>query len=255
MTHHTSSIRVPLVIGNWKMNGSIELLKELTERVTINSPANLEIGVCPPYPFLGSAQVVLGKSLISLGAQDVSCHSSGAYTGEVSAEMLKEVGCQFVLIGHSERRQYHHETNEQVAIKTQACLSKGLKPVVCVGETLTERDNHATETVVTKQLETVLSSVDFNDHDIVIAYEPVWAIGTGKTASPEQAQKVHQFIRKTITDKYPESANTTRLLYGGSVKPGNATTLFSQPDIDGGLIGGASLNAQDFLLICNAANV
>lgn len=243
-------MRRPLVVGNWKMNGSraenAQLLKSVSESLVDGAVA--ELAVCPPYIYLDqAAQMLEGKS-IGVGAQDISIHLDGAYTGEVSSAMLSDIGCRYVIVGHSERRQYHQESNLLVAQKTLAALKAGLEPIVCVGETLEQRESGNTLKVVGEQLSAVKSVVGEDLSKCVIAYEPVWAIGTGLTATPEQAQEVHAFLRAQLDN----AASEISLLYGGSVKPGNAASLFEQPDIDGALVGGASLSAADFLGIAAA---
>ena len=243
-----------LIAGNWKMNGSLvaneALLRALVDGVGM---PGCDVAVAVPAPYLAQAQALLGASSVSLAAQDVSAHEIGAYTGEVSATMLRDFGVRYTLVGHSERRQYHGETDSLVATKAHRALAAGITPIVCVGETLAEREAGQTEAVVRRQLAAV---VHLNGHcitEIVVAYEPVWAIGTGKTASAEQAQTVHAALRAQLqaaTDK----AATIRLLYGGSMNAANAAELLAQADIDGGLIGGASLKAPDFLKIVAAAH-
>ena len=206
--------------------------------------ASAQCAVCVPFPYLADMQQWLSATPIAWGAQNVSEHEKGAFTGEVSAAMLLEFGCRYAIVGHSERRQLYRETDEQVAAKFVAAQRAGLTPILCVGETLEERDAGRTEQVVARQLDAVLSKVNFGQ--AVLAYEPVWAIGTGRNATPEQAQAVHAFLRKKVS-------NDTRILYGGSVKPQNAQAIFAMPDVDGGLIGGASLVADDFLAILRAA--
>ncbi|WP_185235450.1 triose-phosphate isomerase [Teredinibacter franksiae] len=245
-------MRRQIVIGNWKMNGSVtansELLAEILDQWTGVHQA--EVAVCPPYPYLAAAAVQLDNSNVGLGAQDISTQSSGAYTGEISGDMLTDVGCRYVLVGHSERREYHGETSELVAEKFQAALDKGLTPVLCVGETLAERENGKTFDVIGQQLLAVVEHCGLPGvAKGIIAYEPVWAIGTGKTATPEMAQDVHSYIREVLG---PEG-DQMRILYGGSVKPDSAEGLFGQKDIDGALVGGASLKAEDFVAICRAA--
>jgi triosephosphate isomerase (TIM) len=248
-----------LIAGNWKMNGSLAanaaLLDALSQGLTA-APAACEVAVCVPAPYLAQVQTLrstqAGLVAIELGAQDVSAQASGAYTGEVSASMLKDFGCRFVIVGHSERRQYHGESDALVADKAKAALASGITPIVCVGETLAEREAGHTEEVVKRQLAAVIHSNGHCISEIVVAYEPVWAIGTGKTASPEEAQAVHAVLRaqlKAATDQFAR----VKILYGGSMNAANAATLLAQPDIDGGLIGGASLKAPDFLTIIAAA--
>lgn len=244
-------MRKPLVVGNWKMNGSKStnqaLLQDLTQAWQDDF---VQMVVCPPAAYLAQAESLLASSSIALGAQDVSSQASGAYTGEHSAAMLQDFECQFVIIGHSERREYHAESSTQVAEKCQALLLAGLTPIVCVGETLAERESEQTLNVIKQQLAAVTDLIGVAKLDsVVIAYEPVWAIGTGLTATPEQAQVVHAFIRGQLA----EQGQLTRILYGGSVKPDNAAELFAMADIDGALVGGAALKAQDFIAIGNAA--
>ena len=230
--------RSRLVAGNWKMHGSrASIAALLDELVKANPPG---CAVCPPFPFLAQVAERLRGSRVAWGAQNASEHAQGAYTGEVSAAMLAEFGCRYVIVGHSERRHIYGETDAQVAAKFKAARAAGLTPILCVGETLEERDAGRTEAVVARQLDAVQFETG------VLAYEPVWAIGTGRNATPEQAQEVHAFLRKRVT---PETA----IIYGGSVKPQNAATIFAMPDVDGGLIGGASLVAKDFLDIVKAA--
>ncbi|CDY73381.1 Triosephosphate isomerase [Caballeronia glathei] len=213
----------------------------------------VRVGVCVPYPYLAQAQALLGGSVVDWGVQDVSAYAQGAYTGEVAADMAADFGATYAIVGHSERRAYHRESADLVAQKTRRALDAGMTPIVCIGETLEERDTGATEQVVGTQLEAVLLVLSEDEASkIVVAYEPVWAIGTGKSASAGQAQQVHAFVRAKLADKGAAVANV-QLLYGGSVKPENAQELFGQPDIDGGLIGGASLKSKDFLAICQAA--
>jgi triosephosphate isomerase len=213
-----------------------------------------EVAVCPPFAYLRDVQELLEGSAVAWGGQDVSIHESGAYTGEVAGSMLADFGCKYAIVGHSERRTYHKESNQLVAEKFEAALASGLVPIFCVGETLEQREQGVTEAVVGAQVDAVIErgGVEMLGKG-VIAYEPVWAIGTGKTATPEQAQDVHAFIRGRVADKSGEVADRIRILYGGSMKPGNAAELISKPDIDGGLIGGAALKAEDFLAICTAA--
>jgi triosephosphate isomerase (TIM) len=228
-----------LVAGNWKMHGSRASIAALLDALVDERPSGC--AVCVPFPYLEQVGQRLRGSSIAWGAQNVSEHGQGAYTGEVSAAMLAEFGCRYVLVGHSERRQLYGETDAQAAAKFAAARAAGLTPILCVGETLQERDAGKTEDVVARQL----GAVDFKDG--VLAYEPVWAIGTGRNATPEQAQAVHAFLRKKVPAQTP-------ILYGGSVKPQNAAAIFAMPDVDGGLIGGASLVAKDFLDIVKAAS-
>lgn len=248
-----------LIAGNWKMNGSLAanaaLLDALAQGLA-TVPAACEVAVCVPAPYLAQLQAArsaqAGLAAVELGAQDVSAQASGAYTGEVSAAMLKDFACRYAIVGHSERRQYHGETDALVADKAKAALASGITPIVCVGETLAEREAGHTEEVVKRQLAAVIHTNGHCISEIVVAYEPVWAIGTGKTASPEEAQAVHAVLRaqlKAATDQFAR----VKILYGGSMNAANAATLLAQPDIDGGLIGGASLKAPDFLTIIAAA--
>ena len=247
-------MRRTLIAGNWKMNGSFASNAGLLDGVRAGAAAvSGELAVCVPAPYLAQVQSALGGSPVRWGAQDVSAHERGAFTGEVSAEMLLEFGCSYVIVGHSERRSYHAESDELVAQKAQRALASGLTPIVCVGETLEEREQGATDAVVSRQLAPVLDAMRTQLASMVIAYEPVWAIGTGKTATPEMAQQVHARLRAMLAERDAESAQQVRILYGGSMKPDNAKDLLAKPDIDGGLIGGASLNASDFLAIAHAA--
>jgi triosephosphate isomerase (TIM) len=246
--------RQKFVAGNWKMHGNLAAnLSLLTAVRTGAAGLKAQIAVCVPYPYLAQAQAALAGSNVAWGAQDVSEHAQGAYTGEVSAAMLKEFGCQYVIVGHSERRSFYGDTDAVVAAKFAAALKAGLTPILCVGETLAEREANITADVVTRQLDAVLAGSGVAAlTQAVVAYEPVWAIGTGKTASPAQAQEVHALIRARVAADNAAVADGLQLLYGGSVKPGNAKELFGQTDIDGGLIGGAALVAADFLGICAA---
>lgn len=245
--------RRPIVVGNWKLNGSLAANAALLGELVARAPEGVDAGVCAPFPYLAQCQALLAGSRVSWGAQDLSAHDSGAYTGEVSAAMLKEFGCTCAIVGHSERRQYHGESSQTVAAKASAALGAGLTPIVCVGETLAQREAGTTEDVVGEQLEPILALGVAALRRMVIAYEPVWAIGTGRTASPEQAQAVHAFIRLRLASVEADTAAAVRIQYGGSVKAANAAELFAMPDIDGGLIGGASLIANDFLAILDAA--
>lgn len=244
--------RKKLVAGNWKMQGSRAANAELLGGILQAGPFGADVAVCVPAPYLGEVGITLAGSAIGWGAQDCSAHEQGAYTGEVSVSMLSEFGCRYVIVGHSERRAYHGETDQQVADKAKRALSKGITPIVCVGETLGQREAGQTDEVVKRQLSAVIHALGPCIGEIVVAYEPVWAIGTGKTASPEQAQEVHAMLRAQL-HAASQRAGEMRLLYGGSVKPDNAASLFGQPDIDGGLIGGAALKAADFVAICRAA--
>jgi triosephosphate isomerase (TIM) len=237
--------RTRLVAGNWKMHGSRAGNEALLAAVLhgISGVKGVECAVCVPFPYLEQVAGRLRGSAIAWGAQNASEHAQGAYTGEVSAPMLREFGCRYVIVGHSERRQLYGEGDAQVAAKFAAAQGAGLTPILCVGETLQEREAGRSEAVVARQLDEVLKRTAFDD--AVLAYEPVWAIGTGRTATPEQAQQVHAFLRKRVS-------NGTRILYGGSVKAQNAAAIFAMPDVDGGLIGGASLVAEEFAAIVRA---
>ncbi len=242
-----------LIAGNWKMNGAIEANDALVRGILAGlAGAACDVAVCVPAPYLAQVQMLRQGTALDLGAQDVSCHAAGAYTGEVSAAMLKEFGVRYAIVGHSERRQYHGESDQLVADKAKAALAAGITPIVCVGETLAEREAGKTEEVVKRQLAAVIHTNGHCISEIVVAYEPVWAIGTGKTATPEQAQQVHAVLRAQL---HAATAHSDRihLLYGGSMNAANAASLLAQPDIDGGLIGGASLKAPDFLQIIAAA--
>jgi len=248
-------MRKKLVAGNWKMHGTLMQNSALLASITAAAPTlDCEIAVCPPYPYLAQAQLALSGSMIALGAQSVSEHEFGAFTGEVSASMLAEFGCAYVLIGHSERRGIFGESDTVVAAKFEAAQKADLCPILCLGESLSERESGLTAQVITRQLSAILDRVGVAAMaSAVVAYEPVWAIGTGMTASPAQAQEVHAAVRAQVAVLDAGVANGLRILYGGSVKPQNAEDLFGQPDIDGGLIGGAALVADDFLKICLAA--
>jgi triosephosphate isomerase len=249
-------MRNKLVAGNWKMNGSLASNGELLQGIVpaLAGLPGARYAVCVPFPYLGQAQAILRGSNIDLGAQDVCRFESGAYTGGVSAAMLKDFACRYAIVGHSERRSIFGESDEMVAQKFDAAIKRGLTPILCVGETLKEREGGVTETVVARQLDAVLGASGAADlRRSVIAYEPVWAIGTGKTATPDQAQAVHAFIRTRLADADRALAENLLILYGGSVKGSNAAELFAMPDVDGGLIGGASLVAAEFVAICRAA--
>ena len=242
-----------LIAGNWKMNGGLAANQALLQALMsgMGSPA-VNVAVCVPAAYLAQIQLLLKGSAIDLGAQDVSTHESGAFTGETSGAMLREFGVRYCLVGHSERRQYHGETDAVVALKAQRALADGITPIVCVGETLAEREAGRTEEVVKRQLAAVIHTNGHCISEIVVAYEPVWAIGTGKTASAEQAQEVHAVLRAQL-NAATEHADRIHILYGGSMNAANAAQLMAQPDIDGGLVGGASLKAADFLAIIAAA--
>ena len=245
-------MRRKLVVGNWKMNGSHPANAELLAALVGARPYGCDVAVCVPFPYLTETATALAGSDIRWGAQDCSAHDNGAYTGEVSAAMLSEFGCRYAIVGHSERRAMHCETDALVAHKAQAALGRGITPIVCVGETLEQRETGETEIVVKRQLAAVIHQLAHCAGEIVVAYEPVWAIGTGRTATPEQAQDVHRVLRVQL-HAATGRGEAMKILYGGSVKGDNAAALFAQPDIDGGLIGGASLKAAEFVAICRAA--
>lgn len=250
-------MRQPLVAGNWKMNGSRESIKVLLDGIKsgLDGVKAAEVVVGAPAVYLSDVQDQLQGTAVAWSGQDLSTEASGAYTGETAASMLLDFGCKYVIIGHSERRAYHGESDQLVAKKYAAARAAGLIPILCIGETLEEREQGITEEVVARQLNAVIELEGIAAlADGVVAYEPVWAIGTGKTATPEQAQDVHAFIRGRVADKDAAVADGLRILYGGSMKPDNAVELIAKKDIDGGLIGGASLKAEDFLAICSAAN-
>lgn len=249
-------MRRKLVAGNWKMHGSLADNAALLAGIKagLGSVSGADFAVCAPFPYLAQLQAALSGSNIACGAQNLSEHPKGAYTGEVAASMLLDFGCAYVIVGHSERRALYWETDEMVAKKFVAAQAAGLTPILCVGETLAERESNVTEQVVARQLNAVTDAVGVAAlAKAVVAYEPVWAIGTGKTASPEQAQAVHAFIRGNIASLDKEVAEALVIQYGGSVKAANAAELFAQPDIDGGLIGGASLMVDEFVAVCRAA--
>lgn len=250
-------MRKPLVAGNWKMNGNLAAAKSLIEGIKagLNDSVAADVVVCPPYVYLSEVKSLIAGSSIGLGAQNVSQQGSGAFTGEISTEMLNDIGCGYVIVGHSERRSLYGEDDALVASKASVAAAAGLTPIVCVGELLEERESGQTESVVARQLDVLLDSSEGRAvlAKSIIAYEPVWAIGTGMTATPEQAQDVHAFIRGRVAAKDAALAEKIVILYGGSVKGNNAAELFAQADIDGGLIGGASLQADEFLAICKAA--
>ncbi|MBK1723067.1 triose-phosphate isomerase [Thiocystis violacea] len=250
-------MRQPLIAGNWKMNGTRSgaeaLIKGVLEGASLVGRA--EVAVCPPFVFLDAAERLLAGSPVRLGAQNVCTEEGGAYTGEVAAAMLAEFGCRYVICGHSERREYYGETDEIVAKKLAVTIAHGMTPILCVGETLQQREQGEMESVIAGQVDAIMDRNGVASFaQLEIAYEPVWAIGTGRTATPEQAQEVHDFIRRRIAGQDPAIAAKVRILYGGSMKAGNARDLLSQADIDGGLIGGASLAADDFLAICQAGD-
>ena len=245
-------MRKKLVVGNWKMHGSRVANAELLAALLNARPYAADVAVCVPLPYLGETAATLAASDLRWGAQDCSAHEQGAYTGEVSAAMLADCACRYVIVGHSERRAHHHEDDALVAAKAQAALARGVTPIVCVGETLAQRDAGETEAIVKRQLSAVIHQLAHCAGEMVVAYEPVWAIGTGRTATPEQAQQVHAVLRAQLQAATGHAA-TMKIIYGGSVKADNAASLFAQPDIDGGLIGGAALKAADFIAICRAA--
>ena len=247
-------MRQPLIMGNWKMNGSrqegLQLAKALAEGL---GDVQQEVAVCVPFVYLSDVRNQLAGSPIAVGAQNVADQASGAYTGEVSAAMLADCGVKYALVGHSERRSYYGDTDQSVANRFVQAQKQNVIPVLCVGETLEEREQDRTFTVIDEQLDAVIAAAGIEAFEkAVIAYEPVWAIGTGKTATDDQAQEVHQYIRKRIAERSQAVAEKVQILYGGSVKPDNAKALFAMPDIDGGLVGGASLDAKGFLQICHS---
>lgn len=249
-------MRKPLVAGNWKMHGSSQFTEDLIEglKQAASDADGVDIAVCPPFPYLALASKCLENTRIALGAQNVCDQDEGAYTAEVSGGMLAELGCRYAIVGHSERRHIYGETDALVAARFVAAKRNNLRPIFCVGETLEERESNRTEAVIDRQLQAVtavLGESAFSDS--VIAYEPVWAIGTGRNATPEQAQEVHEFIRNRVADASGPVADRLTILYGGSVKPDNAQAIFSQADVDGGLIGGASLKVDSFTAIAKAA--
>lgn len=247
-------MRRTLIAGNWKMNGNFSANRSLLSEIKAGLPASLncDVLVCPPAPYLAQCAELLAGTAVMWGAQDVSVHAQGAYTGEISASMLADCGSKYVIVGHSERRAYHAESDELVAQKALRLQKSGLLPIVCVGETLEQRESGQTNQVVAAQLNAVLDVLG-DMAAMVVAYEPVWAIGTGKTATPQMAQDVHQFLRQQMAVRNAAVADKVQILYGGSMKPENAAELLAMPDIDGGLIGGAALKSQDFLSIIAAA--
>jgi triosephosphate isomerase len=249
-------MRQPIIAGNWKMNGSRASIKELLDGIMdgINEVESAEVAVCAPFVYLAEVRAQLSGTPISWGAQNLSSEEKGAFTGEIAASMLLDFDCKYVIVGHSERRTLYGEDDDLVTKKYAVAHRAGLKPILCVGETLEEREKGVTEEVVARQINAVMNTLGASVlGEGVIAYEPVWAIGTGITATPEQAQEVHAFMRKLIAEKDAHVSDNIRLQYGGSMNAGNAAELLAQPDIDGGLIGGASLKAGDFLSICRAA--
>lgn len=245
-------MRKKLVVGNWKMHGSRASNALLLSGLKEAGPWSADVAVCVPFPYITETALGLTGQAITFGAQDCSAHEQGAYTGEVSAAMLADVGCRYVIVGHSERRAFHHETDQLVADKAKAALAHGVTPIVCLGETRAERESGQAEAVVKRQLAAVIHTLTHCIGEIVLAYEPVWAIGTGLTATPQEAQAMHAVLRTQLRAA-TQNAEGMRILYGGSVKADNAAILFAQADIDGGLIGGAALKAADFGAICRAA--
>ncbi|MBI2428077.1 MAG: triose-phosphate isomerase [Ignavibacteriales bacterium] len=249
-------MRKKVIAGNWKMNNDISQSINLVKGIkSILQSTKADVIVCPPYTSLSTVQQLVNGSFIKLGAQDVSVQNDGAYTGEISLSMLKAVGCEYVIVGHSERRQYHKETNELINTKAKKVLGGGLTPIICIGETLDEREKGITDQILTTQTKGVLAGLTSSEVEkSIVAYEPVWAIGTGKTATPQQADDAHKLIRKVISQLYSwATAEKVIIQYGGSVKPDNAKELLSQPNIDGALVGGACLKADSFAAIINAA--
>jgi len=246
--------RSPLIVGNWKMNGGLSANQALLDEIKAGLGAvRSRAGVCVPFPYLAQVQLLLAGTPIALGAQDVSTQTAGAFTGEVSAAMLRDFGVRYCIVGHSERREYHRECEVEVALKARQALACGITPIVCVGETLAQRDAGETEAVVKRQLAAVIHENGHCISEVVVAYEPVWAIGTGRTATPEQAQAVHAVLRAQLKAATPHHERVS-ILYGGSMNAANAEQLLAQPDVDGGLIGGAALTAADFLTILRAAS-
>ena len=249
-------MRLKLVAGNWKMNGTLAASRALVEAILppLATLDRAHCAICVPFPYLAAVQAQLRGSIVALGAQNLCQFGDGAYTGEISGAMLADCGCRYVIVGHSERRSLFGDTDEVVALKFERALKHGLVPILCVGEVLSERESGATEQVVARQLDAVIRHCGVRAlGQGVVAYEPVWAIGTGKTATPEQAQAVHAFIRGRVAKSDAAVGAAVRILYGGSVKAGNSAQLFAMPDVDGGLIGGASLVADEFVAICRAA--
>ena len=247
-------MRKTIIAGNWKMNASKDSVKSLIGGILSGMEGvNSEVLVCVPFPYLSQVELLIEGSNLKLGAQNININASGAFTGEISADMIKDFGAKHVIVGHSERRSLYGETSSVVAKKTKAALDAGMTPLLCVGESLEHRNSGKTEAVVEEQINAVIELLGIDSfHNIIVAYEPVWAIGTGMTATPEQAQAVHLFIRNLLGESSENIAQKTPILYGGSMNAGNAVELISCPDIDGGLIGGAALKAEDFLQICKA---
>ena len=252
-----AQVRRNLITANWKMNGTFAMAHSLVDEIAAGTHAfeSVDIVICPPHVYLPFvARQITGHPGMALGAQNCSEHSSGAYTGEVSSTMLKEVGCEYIICGHSERREYHRESDDIVARKAIIVLEQQLLPIVCVGETLDERQSGTTQAVIERQIDAILQQCENRQiEQLTIAYEPVWAIGTGRSATPEQAQEVHQIIRRQVAKLSQSAAEQCRILYGGSVTGENAASVLSQPDVDGCLVGGASLKSSQFIEICKAA--
>lgn len=251
-------MRKPIIAGNWKLNGDLILANDLVNHILDQDHfEDREIVLCPPFVYISKVVNLVCKSKIKVGAQDVYWKQNGAFTGEVSAAMLKDIGASYVIIGHSERRQFFHESDEDINLKIKAALDQKLIPIICVGESLAERESEKTETIVLNQIEKAFNEITREQATLcVIAYEPIWAIGTGLTATPEQAQEVHLWIRNKLTKLYSEAiASQIRILYGGSVKPDNVDSIMSQSDVDGALVGGASLDADSFNRIINFKNI
>jgi triosephosphate isomerase len=246
LVKEAESMRRKLVVGNWKMHGSHPENAQLLTALSGARPYGCDVAVCVPFPYLSETAVSLAGTDLRWGAQDCSAHEQGAFTGEVSAAMLSEFGCRYAIVGHSERRQNHHEDDAVVADKAKAALARGVTPIVCVGETLAQREAGQTDVVVKRQLSAVIHALAHCAGEMVVAYEPVWAIGTGRTATPEQAQAVHAMLRAQLQAATPRAAEM-KILYGGSVKPDNVKGLMALPDVDGALVGGASLKADSFL--------
>lgn len=247
-------MRTPLIVANWKMHGSIAKVQRFIPKLLQVTDWQVELVICPPYPYLGITQQLIGGAPIYTGGQNVFSKPEGAYTGEVSADMLRDMGCSYVIIGHSERRQYFAESDQDVVDKCKLSIQHNLRPIVCVGESLQQRESGKTLAVIEQQVKAVLENLTLDQsQQLIWAYEPVWAIGTGKTASAEDAQQVHYSIRKWLQAVDSNMAAKVRILYGGSVKPANAESLFAQADVDGGLIGGASLEAESFVEIAKTA--
>lgn len=255
-------MRRKLVVGNWKMHGDLKSNQTLLESITdgLQNLKNADYVVCVPNPYLFQARELLTNTNVAWGGQNVNQHEQGAFTGAVAPHMLADLGCTYVLLGHSERRVLFHETNLTAAARFDASIKAGLTPVLCVGETLAEHEAGLTEVIVASQMDAVMATLSDEDFaaamqvNMVFAYEPVWAVGTGKTATPEQAQTVHEFIRHRIARRNSDAAAHVRIIYGGSIRANNAKQLFAMPDVDGGLVGGASLNADEFVEICRLAN-